>query len=98
MRGALEEGLACSPTHWPCLENLIVVNFKLCDNYACLCYCAQALERDPGNKKAIEYKSKVYLEMPFMQDTEYVLFVYLLDTLDQFEVLEVSRSKTDAVQ
>ena len=68
MRGALEEGLACSPTHWPCLENLIVVNFKLCDNYACLCYCAQALERDPGNKKAIEYKSKVYLEMPFMQE------------------------------
>ena len=57
---------------WPpsmeCLENLIVVNFKLCDNYACLCYCAQALERDAGNKKAIEYKSKVYLEMPFVRE------------------------------
>ena len=76
VRGALEEGLACSPNHWPCLENLIVVNFKLCDNFACLCYCAKALERDPNNKKAIEYKSKVYLEMPFMQeymnDTDFV--------------------------
>ena len=49
-----------------CLENLIMVNFKLCDSSACLCYCAQALGRDPGNKKAIEYKSKVYLEMPYM--------------------------------
>ena len=86
MRGALEEGLACSPNHWPCLENLIVVNFKLCDNYACLCYCAQALERDPGNKKAIEYKSKVYLEMPFMQeymnDTDFVPIPVEWETYD----------------
>ena len=29
VRGALEEGLACSPNHWPCLENLIAVNFKV---------------------------------------------------------------------
>ena len=42
---------------------------QLCDNYACLCYCAEALKRDPYNKKAIEYKSKVYQEMPFMQVT-----------------------------
>ena len=41
----------------------------MCDNYACLCYCAEALKRDPNNKKAIEYKSKVYQEMPFMQVT-----------------------------
>ena len=76
VRGALEEGLACSPNHWPCLENLITVNFKLADNFACLCYCARALERDAGNKKAIEYKSRVYQEMPFMQeymgDTDFV--------------------------
>ena len=68
VRGALEEGLNCSPNHWPCLENLIAVSFKLTDNYGCLCYCAMALERDPNNQKAIEYKSKVYLEMPFMQE------------------------------
>jgi len=68
VKGALEEGLNCSPNHWPCLENLIVVTFKLCDNFSCLCYCAKALERDPNNKKAIEYKSRVYLEMPFMQE------------------------------
>ena len=29
VRGALEEGLSCSPHHWPCLENLIAVNFKV---------------------------------------------------------------------
>eukprot|EP00090_Calanus_glacialis_P013101 TRINITY_DN21726_c0_g1_i3.p1 TRINITY_DN21726_c0_g1~~TRINITY_DN21726_c0_g1_i3.p1 ORF type:complete len:2006 (+),score=827.87 TRINITY_DN21726_c0_g1_i3:94-6111(+) len=68
VRGALEEGLNCSPNHWPCLENLITVSFKLCDNFGCLCYCAMALERDPTNQKAIEYKSKVYMEMPFMQE------------------------------
>ena len=68
MREALEEGLQCSPNHLPCIENLIVVNFKLCDNFACLCYCAKALERDPNNNKAIEYKSKVYKEMPFLQE------------------------------
>ena len=64
----------------------MVVNFKLCDNYACLCYCAQALERDPGNKKAIEYKSKVYLEMPFMQeymnDTDFVPIPVEWETYD----------------
>ena len=38
VKGALEEGLNCSPNHWPCLENLIVVTFKLCDNFSCLCY------------------------------------------------------------
>ena len=68
VRGALEEGLSCSPHHWPCLENLITVTFKLADNFACLCYCAQALERDNNNEKAIEYKSRVYQEMPFMQE------------------------------
>ena len=62
------EGLACSPHHWPCLENLITVTFKLCDNYGCLSYCAMALERDPNNKKAIEYKSRMYQEMPFLQE------------------------------
>ena len=30
VRGALEEGRTCFPTHWLCLENLIVVYFKLC--------------------------------------------------------------------
>ena len=29
VRGALVDGLACSPHHWPCLENLITVTFKL---------------------------------------------------------------------
>ena len=47
VRGALEEGLSCSPQHWPCLENLIVVNFKLCDNFACLKYCDVALFGPP---------------------------------------------------
>ena len=68
VRGALEEGLSCPPPPWPCLENLIPVPFKLADNFACLCYCAQALERDNNNQKAIEYKSRVYQEMPFMQE------------------------------
>ena len=31
-----QEGLSCSPTHWPCLENLITVTFKLDDNMGCL--------------------------------------------------------------
>ena len=86
VRGALEEGLACSPHHWPCLENLITVTFKLADNFACLCYCAKALERDSHNKKAIEYKSRVYQEMPFMQeymkDTDFVPIPVERETYD----------------
>ena len=31
-RDALEEGFSCSPNHWPCLENLMTVSFKLDDN------------------------------------------------------------------
>jgi len=67
-RTALEEGLRCSPNHWPCLENLITVTFKLFDFVGCLGYCALALKRDSHNEKAILYKSKVYNEMPFLQD------------------------------
>jgi len=66
-RGALEQGLSCSPNHWPSLENLITVTFKLDDNMGCLKWCALALERDPANDRAQLYKSKVYNEMPFLR-------------------------------
>lgn len=62
-RGALEEGLSCSPNHWPCLENLMTVSFKLDDNMGCLTYCELALERDPEHQKAKLYKSKVTKNM-----------------------------------
>ena len=54
-----QEGLSCSPNHWPCLENLMTVSFKLDDNMGCLTYCELALERDPEHQKAKLYKSKV---------------------------------------
>ena len=66
---ALEEGLNCFPQPlWSCLENLITFSFKLCDNFGCLCYGAMALKRYPSNQKSIEYKSKVYMEIPSMQE------------------------------
>jgi len=67
-RSALEQGLKCSPNHWPSIDNLMTVTFKLGDSLACLGYCAAALMRDPSSQKAILYKSKVYNEMPFLQD------------------------------
>ena len=67
-RSALEQGLKCSPNHWPSIDNLMTVTFKLGDSLACLGYCAAALTRDPSSQKAILYKSKVYNEMPFLQD------------------------------
>ena len=48
-RAALDQGLMCSPLHLPCLNNVIKVNFKLCDNLACLSYCGKALKRDPSH-------------------------------------------------
>ena len=59
-----QEGLSCSPNHWPCLENLMVVSFKLDDNMGCLTYCELALERDPEHQKAKLYKSKVMKNIP----------------------------------
>ena len=44
-RSALEQGLRCSPNHWPCLENVITATFKLADFLACLGYCTVALGR-----------------------------------------------------
>ena len=67
-RSALEQGLKCNPNHWPSIENLITVTFKLGDFLACLGYCSQAEEREPGSDKVILFKSKVYKEMPFLQD------------------------------
>ena len=46
----------------------MIFQFKLGDSLACLGYCALALERDPVSPKAVLYKSKVYNEMPFLQE------------------------------
>ena len=67
-RSALEQGLLCSPKHWPSIDNLVTVTFKLGDFLACLGYCAMLLELDPSSEKVILYKSKVYNEMPFLQE------------------------------
>lgn len=67
-RSALEQGLKCSPKHWPSIDNLITVTFKLGDFLSCLGYCSTALELHPNSSKVILYKSKVYNEMPFLQE------------------------------
>ena len=67
-RSALEQGLLCSPQHLPSIDNLITVTFKLGDNLACLGYCTMLLELDPSSEKVVLYKSKVYNEMPFLQE------------------------------
>ncbi|XP_063238012.1 calcineurin-binding protein cabin-1-like isoform X2 [Bacillus rossius redtenbacheri] len=43
---AFEQGLKCSPRHWPCLENMVVGLFVL-DNYLpCLTYIGRGLAED----------------------------------------------------
>ena len=71
-----QEGLSCSPNHWPCLENLMVVSFKLDDNMGCLTYCELALERDPEHQKAKLYKSKVMKNIPCILFHQYCPQVY----------------------
>ena len=67
-RSALEQGLRACSNHWPSIDNLITVTFKLGDYLACLGYCAMAEEIDPKSEKIVLYKSKVYNEMPFLQE------------------------------
>ena len=67
-RSALEQGLKACPNHWPSIDNLITVTFKLNDFLACLGYCAMAEEIDPKLDKIVLYKSKIYNEMPFLQE------------------------------
>ncbi|ETE57695.1 Calcineurin-binding protein cabin-1, partial [Ophiophagus hannah] len=51
-RHAFEEGLACNPDHWPCLDNLITVLYTLSDY--------TTLERDNCYSKGLVIKEKIF--------------------------------------
>lgn len=55
-RAAAEQALVLSPNHWPSLDILINLTFKLGDHPSCLCYVAKALERNPGYPKALKFR------------------------------------------
>lgn len=54
------QGLECSESHWPCLDQLISVLFALRDTIACLMYIGKALILDPNYIKGIVLKKNIY--------------------------------------
>ncbi|KAG8228157.1 hypothetical protein J437_LFUL002811, partial [Ladona fulva] len=61
---AFQEGLRCSPNHWPCLDQLITVLYVLNDYIGCLHYIARGLKADPDFLKGIAFREKIINEQP----------------------------------
>lgn len=66
-RVAFQEGLRCSPQHWPCLCNLMTVVYVLNDYPACLQYAAKALHLEPSYTKALVLRDAIFKEQPWFR-------------------------------
>ncbi|XP_063171973.1 calcineurin-binding protein cabin-1-like isoform X2 [Candoia aspera] len=93
-RHAFEEGLACNPDHWPCLDNLITVLYTLSDYTTCLYFICKALERDNCYSKGLVIKEKIFEEQPCLRKDS--LRMFLKGDLSAYDV-PVSASETQAI-
>ncbi|KAL1132153.1 hypothetical protein AAG570_010110 [Ranatra chinensis] len=57
---AFEEGLQCSPNHWPSIDNIITVSYALGNYLTCLYFISKGLQMDPGYIKGHAFKAKVF--------------------------------------
>lgn len=73
-RIAFEEGLGCSPKHWPCLSNLMTVLYVLNDYTTCLHYIGRSLRLDPGYTKALVLKEAIFKEHPSLKSSQDIFF------------------------
>ncbi|KAF6206885.1 hypothetical protein GE061_018121, partial [Apolygus lucorum] len=60
---AFEEGLRCSPSHWPCIDNLVTVNYALGDFLSCLYYAHKGITMDGGFIKGYAFKEKIFTDV-----------------------------------
>ncbi|XP_032085829.1 calcineurin-binding protein cabin-1 isoform X4 [Thamnophis elegans] len=74
-RHAFEEGLACNPDHWPCLDNLITVLYTLSDYTTCLYFICKALEKDNSYSKGLVIKEKIFEEQPCLRKDSIRMFL-----------------------
>uniref|UniRef100_A0A8C6YEC4 Calcineurin-binding protein cabin-1 n=1 Tax=Naja naja TaxID=35670 RepID=A0A8C6YEC4_NAJNA len=74
-RHAFEEGLACNPDHWPCLDNLITVLYTLSDYTTCLYFICKALEKDNCYSKGLVIKEKIFEEQPCLRRDSLRMFL-----------------------
>lgn len=56
----LLQGLECSESHWPCLDELISLLFALRDTVACLKYIGKALIMDSNYTKGLVLRKSIY--------------------------------------
>ncbi|XP_064478265.1 calcineurin-binding protein cabin-1-like [Ornithodoros turicata] len=63
-RVAFQEGLKCSPRHWPCLSNLMTVLYVLNDYAGCLQLIAKVLQLEPKYIKALVLRDAIFREQP----------------------------------
>lgn len=62
------QGLECSESHWPCLDQLITLLYAIQDALACLYYIGRALVLDPYYIKGLVLKNKIYEDNPAIGD------------------------------
>ncbi|XP_019641874.1 PREDICTED: calcineurin-binding protein cabin-1-like isoform X1 [Branchiostoma belcheri] len=66
-----ECGLTCNPKHWPCLDNVITLQYALNCYEHCLDTISQALEREPHYAKGLAFRNKIFAEYPdFRKDAQ----------------------------
>lgn len=65
---AFAQGLECSESHWPCLDQLISVLFALQETVACLQYIGKALILDSCYVKGVVLRKQIYRDNPATED------------------------------
>lgn len=65
---AFEEGLKCSPNHWPSIDNLVTIYYALGDYLSSLFYIYKGTKMDTGFLKGYAFKEKIFLQSPTLKD------------------------------
>lgn len=58
------QGLECSESHWPCLDQLISLLYAMKDTIACLLYIGKALSLDANYVKGLVLRKDIYRNNP----------------------------------
>lgn len=62
------KGLECSESHWPCLDQLIILLYAIQDTIGCLYYIDRALTLDPYYIKGLVLREHIYKDNRFAKD------------------------------
>lgn len=65
---AFSQGLECNESHWPCLDNLIMLLYASRDTIGCLFYITKALLINSDYTRGLVLRKLIYQSNPATRD------------------------------